>query len=100
MSNPGNDPPETLLRRLATGDERAFAELYDRFGVRLYRTALGILRSREDAEDTVQEVFTALVRSRKALTKVNDLTAYLFSSLRRADRKSTRLNSSHGYISY
>src|SRR3972149_7170748 len=84
MSNPGNDPPETLLRRLATGDERAFAELYDRFGVRLYRTALGILRSGEDAEDTVQEVFTALVRSRKALTKVNDLTAYLFSSWRRA----------------
>jgi len=81
MTNAGNDP---LLRGLAAGDERAFAALYDQFGARLYRTAYGILGRREDAEDAVQEVFTALVRSRKALAGVNDLTAYLFSALRRA----------------
>jgi RNA polymerase sigma-70 factor (ECF subfamily) len=80
MTNAGNDP---LLRGLAAGDERAFATLYDQYGARLYRTALGILCRREDAEDAVQEVFTALVRSRKALAGVNDLTAYLFSTLRR-----------------
>jgi RNA polymerase sigma-70 factor, ECF subfamily len=84
MDNHGNDPPEKLLHGLALGDQRAFTELYDLFGVRLYRTALGILRRREDAEDAVQEVFTALVRSRKGLTAVNDLTAYMFSALRRA----------------
>src|SRR3972149_7879272 len=81
MSNPGNDP---LLKGLAAGDERAFAALYDQYGVRMYRMALGILGRREDAEDVVQEVFTALVRSHKALAEVNDLAAYLFSALRRA----------------
>jgi RNA polymerase sigma-70 factor, ECF subfamily len=81
MTNAGNDP---LLRGLAAGDERAFAALYDEYSARLYRTALGILRRREDAEDAVQDVFTALVRSRKSLAKANDLTAYMFSALRRA----------------
>src|SRR3972149_1729378 len=81
MTKLENDP---LLFGLTAGDERAFAALYDQYGARLYRTAYGILGRREDAEDAVQEVFTALVRSRKSLARVNDLAAYLFSALRRA----------------
>ena len=61
MDGPGTDP---LLLGLAAGDERAFAALYDRFAARMYRTALRILGSREDAEDVVQDVFLAAVRSR------------------------------------
>jgi RNA polymerase sigma-70 factor (ECF subfamily) len=71
------------VARLAAGEEPAFAELYDRYGPRLYRTALGLLARREDAEDCVQEVFAALVRSRERLAGVRDLAAYLFVSLRR-----------------
>jgi RNA polymerase sigma-70 factor (ECF subfamily) len=81
MTSDGNEP---LLRGLAAGDERTFAALYDRYGERLYRTAYGILGRREDAEDAVQEVFASLVRSRKCLAKINDITAYMFSALRRA----------------
>jgi RNA polymerase sigma-70 factor, ECF subfamily len=81
MTNPENDP---LLLGLTAGDERAFAALYEQYATRLYRTAYGILGRREDAEDAVHEVFTALVRSRKALAGVNDIAAYLFSALRRA----------------
>jgi RNA polymerase sigma-70 factor (ECF subfamily) len=73
-----------MLRRLAAGDEAAYALLYARFGERLYRTALAIARRPEDAEDAVQEVFMALVRSREKLGRVDDLVAYLFASLRRA----------------
>lgn len=81
MENPDHDP---LLAGLAAGDARALGLLYDRFGVRLYRVALGILRRQEDAEDAVQEVFVALVRSRQRLHEVRDLQAYLFTALRRA----------------
>jgi RNA polymerase sigma-70 factor (ECF subfamily) len=81
MEGSGVDP---LPANLATGDMRAFAALYDRFGERLYRTALGMLRSPEDAEDTVQEVFVAVLQSRLPVTESQDLTAYLFTSLRRA----------------
>jgi RNA polymerase sigma-70 factor (ECF subfamily) len=73
-----------LLADLAAGLPAAFARLYGQFGARLYRTALAILGRREDAEDAVQEVFMAVVRSRARLADVRDLSAYLFVSLRRA----------------
>jgi RNA polymerase sigma-70 factor (ECF subfamily) len=81
VSAPGPDP---LLLGLAAGDERAFAALYDRFAGRMYRVALRILGRREDAEDVVQEVFLATVRSHKRLADVRDLTAYLFTAIHRA----------------
>lgn len=87
MERPGTDP---LTIRLAEGDERAYAELYDRFGGRLYRTALGMLGVREDAEDTVQEVFMGVLKSRHRLVGVQDLTAYLFAALRRAAGRCAR----------
>jgi RNA polymerase sigma-70 factor (ECF subfamily) len=81
VSAPGTDP---LLLGLAAGDEQAFAALYDRFAARLYRVALRILGSREDAEDVVQEVFLATVRGHERLSDVRDLTAYLFTAMHRA----------------
>ena len=80
MNRPGPDP---LLADLAAGRAEAFAELYDRFGGRLHRAAWGMLGRPEDAEEAVQEVFMALVRSRERLSEVRDLTGYLFTALRR-----------------
>lgn len=42
--------------------DAAVAEAYRRHAPRLLGTALRLLRQREDAEDTVQEAFVALVR--------------------------------------
>jgi RNA polymerase sigma-70 factor (ECF subfamily) len=85
VDGPGTDP---LLLGLAAGDERAFAALYDRFSGRMYRVALRILGCREDAEDVVQEVFLAAVRSRERLGDVRDLSTYLFAALHRAAGRS------------
>ncbi|MGH9238865.1 MAG: sigma-70 family RNA polymerase sigma factor [Vicinamibacterales bacterium] len=46
-----------LLRRLATGDREAVAELYDRHAARVHGLAYRIVRNSSDAEDVVQEVF-------------------------------------------
>ena len=81
MTPPGSDP---LTSGLSAGDERAYALLYERFATRLIRTAVAILGRPEDAEDAVQDVFVTMVRSRRQLGKVEDLTAYLFASLRHA----------------
>jgi len=75
---------DPLVVGLATGDQRAFAALYDRYAERLYRAAVGILGRREDAEDVVQEVFTAVFQSSRKMADVQNLTAYLFTVLRRA----------------
>jgi RNA polymerase sigma-70 factor (ECF subfamily) len=47
-------------------NDAAVAEAYRRHAPRLLGTALRLLRQREDAEDTVQEAFIALVRSAPA----------------------------------
>jgi len=46
-----------LLAGVARGDEAAFAALYQAAGAKLYAVALRILRSREAAEDVVQDSF-------------------------------------------
>ena len=80
MGDPAGDP---LIEGLAAGREDAFALLYDRLGAELFRVARVMLNSPQDAEDAVQEVFVALVRTRRTLGEVKNLRAYLFASLRR-----------------
>lgn len=77
-------PPDDLLGGLVAGDERAYAALYDRLAPALLGTALAIVRSREEAEDAVQDVFLALVRAGDGLRSVRNLRAYVFAAVRRA----------------
>jgi len=81
MSDPGAD---SLRAGLAAGRDEAFAELYDRYGERLYLAALRMLGRPEDAEDAVQDLFAAMARSHARFREVRDLPAYLFASLHRA----------------
>lgn len=73
---------DDLLKSLAAGEPAAYQSVYDQYGVALYRSALRLLGSRHDAEDAVQEVFVGVARSRKRMTDVHNLRAYLFTSLR------------------
>jgi RNA polymerase sigma-70 factor (ECF subfamily) len=67
-----------LQRRLAEGEEAAFTECYDAYADRLYRYLLVRLRSAEDAADVLQNVFVRLVRYRRRIGNVENLTTYLF----------------------
>jgi RNA polymerase sigma-70 factor (ECF subfamily) len=48
---------DALMAGVARGDEAAFAELYQATSAKLYGVALRILRSKEAAEDVVQDSF-------------------------------------------
>jgi RNA polymerase sigma factor (sigma-70 family) len=54
---------ESLLSLVASSDENALAELYDRFGRVAYGLALRILRDDALAQDAVQDAFLAVWRS-------------------------------------
>ena len=51
---------EVLVRRVAFGDERALAGLYDRYAGLVYGTGMRYLRDRGTAEELVQDVFTSV----------------------------------------
>ncbi len=53
----GADLDFGLLQRIATRDEAALAELYDRHSRLAYRVIVRILASPSDAEDVLQETF-------------------------------------------
>ncbi len=86
MAESSSDP---LLAGIIAGREEAYAALYARDGVTLFRVALALLGSRADAEDVVQEVFVGLVRARTTLA-ITHLRAYLFTALRHAAAKAVR----------
>ncbi|HEX8877210.1 MAG TPA: sigma-70 family RNA polymerase sigma factor [Phycisphaerales bacterium] len=52
-----------LMQRVASGDERAVAELYDRFASLVYKMAFQSMPTRAESEDAVQEIFIRLWRT-------------------------------------
>jgi RNA polymerase sigma-70 factor (ECF subfamily) len=55
--------PEDLLRRVARGDEQAFASLYDELAPKVYGLARRILRDAGQAEEVAQEVLVEVWRT-------------------------------------
>jgi RNA polymerase sigma-70 factor (ECF subfamily) len=52
-----------LIDRIVRGEERALAELYERFASRAFGVARRVLRSAAEAEEIVQDVFIDVWRS-------------------------------------
>jgi RNA polymerase sigma-70 factor (ECF subfamily) len=86
VATPGLDDSEAeLVRRIAAGDRSAaLAELYDRYGARLYGLGVRLFGDRGLAEELVQETF---VRVWRASTGFDDrrgtVRAWLFTIARR-----------------
>ena len=67
-----------LVRALKNGDPGAFDQLFALYGKRLFHFALGYLKSREESEGVVQEVFLKIWRNRKQLNPDLSFKAYVF----------------------
>lgn len=79
-----NPVPEDkiLVERLNAGDAKALAEIYDIYWYKLYQSAWVLLKSKQLAEDAVQEVFVRLWNLRERLVIDHSLNAYLRASVR------------------
>lgn len=54
---------KALLMRLSQGRQEDFREFYELFSDRIYNTALGYLKQKEEAEELMQDVFLKIYQS-------------------------------------
>jgi RNA polymerase sigma-70 factor (ECF subfamily) len=69
---------KSLLSALKNGDVKAFDKLFADYGKRLYHFAYGYLKSREEAEGLVQEVFLKIWKNRDNLNPGLSFNSYIF----------------------
>ena len=92
---------EEWILALKEGNLQAFNELFDRYGKRLYHFSKGYLRSSENAEEIVQEVFLKIWDNRLELSAQKSLEAYLFTIARNGILNTIRKSKSEqAYLNY
>lgn len=67
-----------LVKRVANGDEKAFAKLFYAYYNQIGEFVQGLTQDHEVTEEIVQEVFTKIWIDRESLRQVKRFNAYLF----------------------
>lgn len=68
-----------LVKALSKGEIKAFNDLFQIFGNRIFRFALGYLKSEQDAEELVQDVFMKIWEKRSELRENLSFKSYIFT---------------------
>jgi RNA polymerase sigma-70 factor (family 1) len=71
-----------LQVRIANGDENAFTQLYLHFGKKLNQFAVSLVRSKEIAEELLEDVFVKLWANRQYITGIENITVYLYVAVK------------------
>ncbi len=71
-----------LAGLLKSGDQKAFAEIYNRYKFVLHHHAWNKIRDKEEAQDTIQEVFSMIWTKRETINIGSNLSGYLYSCVR------------------
>ncbi len=79
-----------LIISLSKGNILAFNTLFKEYSIRLYHFSYGFLKSRADAEEIVQEVFTKIWQKRGELRYELSFKSYLFTIAFNAIKKHFR----------
>lgn len=70
---------QELIRRLKKDNIDAFNQLFYAYSSKLYHFAYGYLKSKEDAEEMVQEIFSKIWDKRSDIKEEYQFRSYLFS---------------------
>ncbi|MFV0377400.1 MAG: RNA polymerase sigma factor [Mangrovibacterium sp.] len=67
-----------LLHNLKSGDHNAFEQIFEQYCERLFQFSFSYLKSKEAAEDVVQEVFIKVWKNRNGIKTDASFQSYLF----------------------
>lgn len=79
MANEKLHTDKELVKELRKGNVMAFNQLFYNYSSKLYHFANGYLKSKEDAEELVQDVFSKIWEKRKDLDEEAKFRSYLFT---------------------
>ncbi|TCD28516.1 RNA polymerase sigma-70 factor [Pedobacter psychrodurus] len=79
MNDYGSYSDVDLTELLRAGDRNAFVEIYNRYKFILHNHAWNKLRSKEEAQDVIHEVFSMVWDKREHLPVNRNLSGYLYS---------------------
>ncbi|MDP2336052.1 MAG: RNA polymerase sigma-70 factor [Bacteroidota bacterium] len=68
-----------LIRKLKKGDIDAFNRIFYAYSSKLYHFAYGYLKSKEDSEEMVQDIFSKIWDKRADIKEEYEFRSYLFS---------------------
>lgn len=71
-----------LQTKIALEDESAFRQLYLHFSKKLNLFAITLVRSKEIAEELVEDVFVKLWAHRHRITEIENITVYLYVAVK------------------
>jgi RNA polymerase sigma-70 factor (ECF subfamily) len=78
LADPVSGTETELLEKVALGSENAFRELFHRYADLLHTFIYQLTKSRELAEEVVQDIFLQIWTSRETLTGIRHFRNYLF----------------------
>lgn len=67
-----------LISGLKSKSEKAFREIYDLLGKKIYNTCLNYLQNESDAEDCTQEIFVEVFRSAENFKEDSALSTWIY----------------------
>lgn len=77
-----NDNDKLLVKQLIKGNEKAFHTLYQKYHRGLHAFALGLVKSKEMADEILQEVFMAVWINNESLNPDGSFKSYIFTIAR------------------
>ncbi len=67
------------VKKMKQGDAKAFDSLFNKYSQRLYNFSIKYLKSTEEAEEAVQEVFLYVWEKKYRLKPANSFNSYIFT---------------------
>jgi RNA polymerase sigma-70 factor (family 1) len=77
-----NHSEQLLISELKNGNEKAFRQLFDLYYQDIYGYSISLLKSKEAAEENVQDVFMKVWLHRENLNQDQSFKAYIFTIAR------------------
>ncbi|WP_436415902.1 RNA polymerase sigma factor [Petrimonas sp.] len=71
-------PDEQLIHEILSGDTSAFKTLMEKYQMQVFRTVMGFVHSKEDAEDVTQDIFVKVYQSLASYKGESEFSTWLY----------------------